>query len=137
MPPVGMAVTINPKDIARVQKRLEKWQGAPLEKRMDKAVRAGLSLLIKPIRAGALRHKSTGNTARSVGVKKLRKKPGEMNASYKVGIKAVRPRQAWYGHFPITGTSRGVMADPYVEAAWDDHREQVSAFIDEQVRKLA
>lgn len=134
---VSIAVQIDPKSIKRVTDRLDKWQGKPLEVRTDKAIRAGLSLMIAPIRAGVRNHNVTGKTAASVGVKKLRRKQGEMNSSYKVGIKAKNARSAWYGHFPITGTSRGVGADPYVEAAWDDHREQVSSFIDEQVRRLA
>lgn len=122
----ALSVEVNQKDIDRVLKRLDKWQGAPLAKRMEKAVAGGLALLVSPIRFGAQRHRVTGATSASVKVKKLRKKPGEVFA-YKVGV------NTWYGHFPIGGTSQGVEADPYVDAAFDSGRDRVQSFIDEQI----
>lgn len=127
---IKLSLTVNPRDIKRITTRLDKWQGAPLAKRMDKALGEGMKLLINPIRSGAARHKITGATGRSVRVKKLRRKPGEVGA-YKVGV------NSWYGHFPITGTSRGVEADPYVDAALEANEGQVMSFIDEQIRRLA
>lgn len=120
---------IDPQDIARITKKLNKWQGEPLLKRTDKAVRAGWQLLIKPISAGASRHRVTGLTERTVKVLKLRKRPGEMFA-YKVGV------TTWYGHFPITGVY-GNPGDPYVDAAYQSLNGQVRSFVDNEITRLA
>jgi hypothetical protein len=131
-----LTLTFNPKDIARVTKRLNQWQGAPLAVRTQKAIQAGVSLLRSPIRAGAARHRITGNTEKSVGVRKLSLRSGE-NAAYKVGVKANNATIAWYAHFVIGGTSRGIQADPYVDAAYHQLGGQVLAFIETQITRLA
>lgn len=128
--PVAISVTVNPKDIARITKRLSKWQGKPLAQRMDKAVQGGLGLYVTPLRIRAARHNTTGKTVASIKVRKLRKRPGEV-AAYKVGP------NTWYSHFPIVGTSRGVRADPYVDQVRQQLEPSVTSFIDEQVRRLA
>ena len=125
VPPVSIAVSVSQKDIDRVTKRLDKYQGAELAKRTAKAIQGGLSLMVAPIRAGAARHRITGETERSTKVKKLRKRGQEMVA-YKVGV------NTWYGHFPI---SKDPGSDPYVDAAWAANETQVMRFIDEQIRK--
>ena len=127
---IKLSLTVNQRDIDRITKRLDKWQGAPLAKRMDKALGEGMKLLINPIRLGAQRHRTTGATYKSVKVKKLRRKAGEV-AAYKVGV------NTWYGHFPISGTSRGIEGDPYVDAAYEANSGKVMSFIDEQIRRLA
>lgn len=129
-PPVSVTVTVSQKDIDRITKRLDKWQGAPLQKRMEKAVQGGLALLVNPIRSGAGRHRITGKTAASVRVRKLRKISDEIFA-YKVGP------TTRYAHFVIAGTSRGVEADPYVDEALNANEATVMSFIDEQVKKVA
>jgi hypothetical protein len=127
-PPVSVSVSVNPKDIARITKRLDKYQGVELAKRMDKAIAGGLALLVGPIRSGAARHTITGATAKSVKVKKLRKRAGEMVA-HKVGV------STWYGHFPIAGPYN-TQGDPYVDRAAAQHGEQVQHFINEQITRL-
>lgn len=117
------------RDLDRALKRLDKWHGSPLKKRMDKALQAGLTLLVNPIRATAARHTRTGATVRSVKVKSLRKRWNEV-AAYSVG-----PR-TWYKHFVIAGTRRGVTADPYVSRAVDPLEGRVRDFVSQQVRDL-
>jgi hypothetical protein len=126
---VSVAVTVNPKDIARVTKRLDKWQGAQLAKRVEKAIQGGLSLFVPRIRAGARGHHVTGKTERSVRVNKLRKRTGEIVA-YKVG-----PNE-WYSHFPISGPY-SAPGDPYVEQAEQELGGEVMSFIDDQITRLA
>lgn len=129
-PPVSINVTVNPRDIARIEKRLDKWQGKPLAMRMEKAEQGGMGLYVAPLRARAGAHNLTGRTQRSIRVSKLRKKAGEV-AAFKVG-----PTTRWR-HFAIAGTRRGVEADPYVDAVHRQLEPRVTAFIDEQVRRLA
>lgn len=129
-PPISIAVTVNQRDIDRITKRLDKWQGKPLAVRMEKAIQAGLKLYVAPLRQQASRHNKTGATQRGYGVRKLRRKPGEVVA-YKVGSRT------WYKHFAIAGTSRGVAADPYVDRVHRGLEPQVTRFIDEQIGRLA
>jgi len=131
MPPaVAISVTVNPRDVARLTKRLDKWQGKPLAERMAKAEQAGLGLYVGALRLRAARHNLTGQTQRSIKVTKLRKRVGEA-AAYKVGpTSRQRP-------FAIVGSSRGVQADPYVDEVYRALEPAVTAFIDEQVRRLA
>lgn len=128
--PVSVSVQVNPRDIARVTKRLDKWQGRPLEERMAKAQQAALSLFVGPLRARAAAHNLTGATTRSIKVTKLRKRPGEA-AAYKVGpTSRHRP-------FAIVGTSRGVKPDLYVDQVREALEPAVLGFMDAQVRRLA
>src|SRR5688500_19352580 len=85
MPPPGVAisVTVNPRDIARISKRLDKWQGKPLEERIAKAIQGGLGLYVGPLKARAAIHNRTGATMGSIKVRKLKKRTGEI-AAYKV-----------------------------------------------------
>jgi hypothetical protein len=129
-PAVSISVAVNPKDVARLTKRLDKWQGKPLADRMAKAEQAGLGLYVGALRMRAARHNLTGETMRSIKVTKLRTRSGEV-AAYKVGpTSRHRP-------FAIVGTSRGVEADPYVDEVYQSLEPTVTAFIDEQVRRLA
>jgi hypothetical protein len=127
--PSSFSVTINSADVARVEKRLNKWQGAELAKQ------GGAALLVGPIRAGAAHHHITGKTEASVAVKKLRNRSGE-NAAYKVGVKAKNASSAWYAHFVIVGTKRGIVADGYVDAAYAELGGEVTDFIDTQIIRL-
>lgn len=127
--PVAISVTVNPRDIARIEKRLDKWQGKPLETRIEKAVQGGLKLLIAPIRLRAARHHRTGATERGVAVKKLRKRPGEAVA-YKVGVSTPRYARA------VIGGPYSAAADPYVTDVYRALEGQVDSFIDQQVRRL-
>src|SRR3990167_2702261 len=117
MPPPGVGpfalqVTVNPRDIARITKRLDKWQGKPLADRMDRAIRAGLSLMVSPIRAAAPQpgrerapRDATGKLAAAVQVWKLKKRAGEV-AAYAVGPRGGRSktlRVAPHRHLVIRG----------------------------------
>ena len=37
-PPISVQVTVDQRDIDRITRRLDKWQGKPLETRMAKAI---------------------------------------------------------------------------------------------------
>lgn len=128
--PVAISVTVNQRDVDRITKRLEKWQGRPLAMRMEKAIQGGLRLYVGPLKARAGAHNATGKTQRGYNVRKLRNKPGEV-AAYKVSS------NTWYKHFAIAGTSRGVRADPYVDQIRSGLEPSVTTFIDEQIRRLA
>jgi hypothetical protein len=132
--PSSFSVTINSADVARVEKRLNKWEGKELATRTEKAMQAGAALLVGPIRAGAAHHRITGNTERSVGVRRLHKRSGE-NAAYKVGVK-VTNKLAWYAHFVIVGTKRGIVGDGYVDRAYEELGGEVTDFIDTQIIRL-
>lgn len=126
-PPVRVEVTVNPRDIARITKRLDKWQGAELHKRMQKAIEGGLKLLVNPIKAQT--PVFTGHLRSGVKAKALRKRPGEA-AAYKVG--PTSPHR----HLVIRGTSRGVEANPFVDRAVQPLEGQVKAYIEEQIKRL-
>jgi len=132
MPPTagaGIVLTVNQKDIDRISKRLDKWQGKPLEVRMQKAERAGMALYVGPLKSRAGAHVLTGKTRSGYAVRTLRRRPNE-KAAFKVSSNT---RQR---HFAIVGTSRGVRADPYVEEVQRQFEPQVLRFIDEQIRRL-
>lgn len=129
---VQINVTVNPRDIARLEKRLSKWQGKDLATRMDKALQAGLKLFVPALKARAARHNRTGKTMATYGVRKLRKQPFNKEvAAYKVGA------STWYRHFAIVGTSRGVEPDPYVASVEEALSGTVTDFVGEQITRLA
>jgi hypothetical protein len=130
LPAYQIHVMVNQRDLDRIDKRLEKWQGKPLETRMAKAEQAGMALYIGPLKSRAASHNLTGATQRGYAVRKLRKRAGEVVA-YKVSS------NTRYRHFAIVGTSRGVKPDPYVDQVHRVLEPAVTKFIDEQVRRLA
>jgi len=130
---------VDQRDIARVNKRLDKWQGKPLATRLQKAVTGGASLMVNPIRAfapqsasgttGRYAHKS-GNLKRKVRTRTLRKRPGEAAAAY-------AGPSTFYALFVRYGTSRGIQANSFVERAESFNEARVQRFIDDTVRRLA
>jgi hypothetical protein len=133
MPPTNapLAVTVNQRDIDRINKRLDKWQGAPLAKRLEVAQRGALGILVAPLRGRAGAHVLSGKTQRGISVRKLRRRSGEATPGYKVGSNT-RVR-----HFAVVGTTRGVEPDPYFDEIERQYDGQISAFIDATVRRLA
>jgi hypothetical protein len=130
-PMLTMSVTVNQKDLDRIEKRLDKWQGKPLAMRMDKAERAGMNLYVAPLKAAAAAHNLTGATQRGMKVRALRKRRQQQEvAAYKAGS-STRHR-----HFAVVGTSRGVEADPYVDRIQTALEPRVVAFIEQQVMRL-
>lgn len=94
-----------------VLRMLGKAEGKELKSRIRKGTRAGASMLVSPIRKET--PVRTGEMARSVKVKSLR------SGGYSVG-----PR-AWYRHFVIRGTKRGIEANPVVDRAVDPQKPAV------------
>src|SRR5688500_3817930 len=123
MPPPSVAISVQVTIPPRLIKRLDNWQGAPLVKRTDKSIQAGLKLYGAALRMRAMAHNQTGKTSRGYAVRKLRKRPGEV-AAYKVGS------NTWYKHFALK-------ADPYVDQVREQLEQPVTAFISEQIRRLA
>jgi hypothetical protein len=128
-PPVTLSIEVNQRDIDRISKNLAKWEKAPLEKRMEKAVQGGAKLLVNPIRAAAAPRSRTGLTVRRVRVKKLKKRPGEATA-YVVGSGS-----PYYARARIGGPY-GAPPDNYVMQAFGTNEERVVSFISEQIKKL-
>ena len=156
MPEPLVSITVDPRDIARVKKRLDKWQGAPLAARLTRAIQGGLALLVRPLRAAAPR--KTGLLQRKIRTSSLRKRFGEV-AAYKVGSTAPhahlviqgtrehslagRAGKGPYSVFPDNEVRRnaylihpGARANPFVDEVRAAHEAQVFAFINEQVRRL-
>lgn len=137
--PLGIAVNINVNkaDIARVDKRLAKYQGAELAKRTQAALSGAASLLVGPIRAatpvskggntGKYAH-SAGNMRKKVRTRKLRNLTGE-NAAYYVGP------STYYSLFVQYGTNRQ-SANPFVQRTTGALRDRVDAYIAEKVTDL-
>jgi hypothetical protein len=131
MATMTLSAEVNEKDLARVAKRLDKWQGKPLEVRTQKAEQAGMKLFISPLKSRAARHNLTGKTQYGYAVRKLRKKNYTELGAYKAGS------NTWYRHFAIVGTRRGVRPDLYVDAVRESFGVRVVAFIREQITRLA
>jgi hypothetical protein len=133
------SLDINQHDMDRVIKRLDQWQGKPLEVRMAKATSAGMSLMVGPIRAltpvspdgqrGRYPH-VRGNLRRKTRMRTLPTRRGEVAAAY-------AGPAVYYGQWVQHGTKEGQRPQPYVALALNYNRERVVAFIDEQVRRLA
>lgn len=135
-PGVSLAVYVNPKSLARINKRLDKFQGAPLAKRVDKALGGGARLY-----ADALKRNSpnaTGGLSRSVTVTRPRKRQGEI-AVYGVYPKKRVPfkgRTALLAALLVHGTSRGVESDPFPRDTFQSMEPTITSFVSEQVRRL-
>jgi hypothetical protein len=126
-----LTAEVNAKDLARVQKRLDKWQGAPLKVRTQKVQQGAMKLFIAPLRAEAARHNDTGATQKGYGVRKLRQKNYTELGAYKVSS------NTWYKHFAIVGTKRGIQRDPYVDRVREKYHARIVAFIRQQIFRLA
>ncbi len=138
-PMVAISVTVSQKDLDRVEKRLDKWQGKPLEVRLKKATEGSMSLMVNPIRAqtpvsekgqkGRYAHQP-GNLRRKVRQRVLKKRQGEVAAAY-------AGPSVYYGQWAQHGSSMGQQPNEFVGRALAFNRERISSFIDEQVRRLA
>lgn len=127
---VDVDVTIDPKALARANKRLDKWKGAPLKVRTQKVEQAAGKLYIPALRAQAARHHRTGATERGYAVRKTPLRRREI-AAYRV------ISNTWYKHFAIVGTSRGVEPDRYVEYVGQRLHTPVVKFIKTNIKRLA
>jgi hypothetical protein len=130
-PPITLSVDIDARDIARATKRLDRFQGAPLKVRTQKAEQAGMKLFLGPLKARAARHNASGETQRTYSVTKLRPRNYTELGAYKASSKT------WYKHFAIVGTNRGIARDPYVDEVRLRYGPKVVAFIREQIMRLA
>ncbi len=131
MATVSLSVEVNAADLQKVARRLDKWQGAPLAVRTQKAEQAGMKLFVSPLKARAAKHNLTGATQRGYGVRKLRKKNSAELGAYKASS------TTWYKHFAIVGTKRGIRPDPYVDAVRTLYGPRVVGFVEQQIRRLA
>ncbi len=124
---VDVNITVSP----AVYKKLDQWQGKPLQIRTQKAQQAGMKLYVPALRTQAGRHNRTGKTQRGYGVRKLRQRNYTELGAYKASS------NTWYKHFAIVGTSQGVRPDPYVDRVRTALTPAVVGFIETQIRRLA
>jgi hypothetical protein len=127
---VTLDVQIDPKSMARAIARLDKWKGASLAVRTQRATHAGMALLLSPIKARAARHNRTGATQKGYNI--FRGNP----RSQEIAVYTLHSTTPWK-NFAITGTSRGVSPDPYVDAVKRQLEPRVVGFIADQITRLA
>ena len=130
VPPKGgvqFNIHVDQRDVDRVVRRLDKMQGAPLHKAIQKAVTAGAALLVTPIRGAA--PVKTGALRRKVGARTVKKKQGEVAAAY-------AGTRIYYGQWVQDGTSRGVDGNPFVANVTRSLEPHINQFIEEQVKRL-
>lgn len=111
---IGLTITLLGED--DVLRMLSQAQGVELKNRMRRGTRAGAQVLVTPIRreiqtAGLI---LTGHMLQGVSVRGNRSSIGAN----------VGPR-AWYRHFVIRGTKRGIPPHPVVDRAVDSNFRQV------------
>lgn len=132
---VSVDVTIDPRDLARVTRRLEQWQGQPLMVRMSKVMAAAARLMVKglqvftPHRTGGLR--ASERTRRFVS---------QGSVGYRIWPTKRVPdkgRSDLLAALLVHGTKRGVSPDPFVDEAQRAFEPQLVGFIAEQIRRLA
>ena len=98
-----MKITVIVKGLVELQRKLDRYHSARLNRALGKASIAAARTLVRPMRAAA--PKRTGKLAKSIKATRAKRqdKPGAI----------VGPR-IWYRHFPIKGTKRGVPSNPFV-----------------------
>lgn len=111
--PAGLQLRLT--GVTDVKRMLDKAQGRELKRRMRQGTRAGASLLVNPIRSEIKAEGlvDTGYLFKSVKV-----------ANVRSGGVSVGPR-AWYRHFLIRGTRRGIQPHPVVDRAVESNRNSV------------
>lgn len=100
---------------ADVKRMLDKNSGRELKRRMRVGTRAGASLLVAPIRGEI---KSAGLVKSGYLMKSVK------TASLRSGGYSVGPR-AWYRHFVIKGTQRGIEPHAVVDRAAESQKGAV------------
>lgn len=127
----------NTKDLARIQKKLEKMQGKPLGERMRKATLAAADLMVKPIRAQTPKG-PTGHLRRYVKARPMYKR----YFNYSLNVADIGWRTQTFGalvgptsphrHLVIRGhrivtpggrdTGRSTRPNPFVDRATRGHQ---------------
>lgn len=130
-------VTVNRRDLDRLDKQLSKWQGQPLAKRLDKALAAGARIFQAAIKRTAPR--LTGGLQRSTKVRRIRARTDQVAAYQVMPDKRVPDKgsSALLTALLVYGTKRGVEATPFVDTAVDATKATVSNFIEYQVKRLS
>lgn len=132
---IDIRAEVNQRDIDRVTKRLDKWQGSALAKRVDKALAAGARLFAIGLKARA--PKRSGGLSRSVKVTRVRSR--DAIATYRVmPTKRVpdKGRTDLLTAILVHGSDRGVESNPFVDETQRALQPSVTAFIGEQIRRL-
>lgn len=134
--PFALWVEFDKRDLARFNKRLDKWQGKPLETRLRKAVEAGARLLVNPIKAHAPR-RTGGLRSSTKPSKSIKSRDGWITV--RVGPTKRVPdknRTALLTALLVYGAN-GAEPNPFIDAAVKPLEPAVQQFIDTQVRRLA
>ena len=138
-PQFSLSIYTNPKDLARVQKRLDKYKGASLEKVIERAQSGAASMIVPSLRSaapvgredkkGRYPHEA-GNLQRRIRAKSLRKRTGEAGAAY-------AGTTTYYGLFVQQGGAVNRRANPFVEQVTRQLEPEINNFQEEQIRRLA
>lgn len=115
--PVGISVRVE--GLPRVLASLDYREGRQLLARTKLGLRSGGSVLVAPMRREA--PVRTGVLRRSVSVRTARD-----------GSVSVGPR-AWYRHFVIRGTSRGVRPNPFVDRAVNNNLDAAKQRVEDVI----
>jgi hypothetical protein len=148
--------TIDQASLDRVAKRLDKWKGAPLAIRTQKAEQAALKLLVNPLRSASPHpgheippEDSIGTLMASITVWKLRQKNFTELGAYAVGPRGGRSTKLKVaphrnvvirGHKMKTHSGRTVgfvQGNPFVGRVGDPMTPRLIGFIHEQITRLA
>lgn len=146
-PKGAIYVEVDQRALARVQKRLEKYQGRTFTKRMEAVFKAGGSLLVRPMR-GEFRPKTVaprrlrkgvyrapGMLAKKITVRKARAPVGYF---IKVGTKSRAPHAhlVSQGHRVVShgkDTGKRAPGNPFVERTIARNEQHVIDFIGKNV----
>jgi hypothetical protein len=91
---------------------LAKYQGTEAKKRLQKAAQAGAKVLKPKVKAAVPPGHS--RLKRSISAKRAKRQ-------LPAAIVVARPKIAFYRHFTIAGTRRGVRANPFIARTADAH----------------
>ena len=136
---MSIQISVDQHDIASIQKRIYQISGTPLAKRLQQAIKEGLTMLVGPIQAAA--PFKTGRLRASVRGRAPRKRAGEV-AAYQVGPTATHAHLVIQGHRVVThypthrDTGKRARANPFVENAARPFEGAVESYIGERVTAL-
>lgn len=134
----ALEVKVDKRAFARVDKRLSKYMGRPLQQRAQRVYLEGARLMVTPTRRHVTRAGlvKSGTFRRSIKARSPRLRPGEMAVS-SVGPTDPKRHLLIRGHRIVTrgghDTGRRTRAFPVVDEAFADVGPQITDFIASRV----
>lgn len=126
-----MSVSVDLTGEPAVHEMFGKFTPAELYKKASRATRAGAKVLKAPLSAAA--RPSSSRMSRAVAVRSARKAKDRPGAIVVFKRKGPAQSSAFFAHFVILGTSRGVKGRPFVGPAVEPHEAEA---LDVMVREL-